>query len=344
MAYTPLDSVQRPADGAVATTAWGDAVNDDVAYLYTQQNTNTTSIATVTASAASAQSTANTAVTNASNAATAAVAAQSTANTAVTDATTAAAAAASAQSTANTAVTNAATAQGTANTAVTNAATAQGTANNAATTANAAQVRGASINIGTNSLTCGTTYVSGTVFADTLCITNEQLYIQNSLFEIITYGYTGTTYTQCIDFSINNNSPGQTKIHTTPNLSTGTGTEMVFTSANTLAQLTSLTAHKTGIRTLDDSENPLMKLAPKKFFWNSETAGDVHDHEDVGFIVEDMLQVAPDLVTKDGSGNATSYSTRSLLAYTVAALQASNKRIDVLEAQVAQLLRASSAD
>jgi hypothetical protein len=342
MSFIEPASTTPPATGNAITHQWGLAVQQDLDFL-------NTTVTTAQSTANAAQSTANAAAAaiagggSAAAALTAAQAAQTSANTAQT-------AASSAYTLANTAETAAIQAQNSAGAAQITATNASNAAAAAAATAAAALTGSApntNVSFGSVTATAGIT-AGGTVKAAAVHSTGNMTIDGTVLY--LNGTNTGLSFDgQSIHMSANllgSGSGSDLFIVTSTVANVGklicpnglgvnsTGTTLSLSSANIIGMTSSLAMYKTNIRSFDDDENPVLKIQPRKFFYNPETIDDPGDWEDTGFVVDELLEIAPEIVTH-GSDGPTSYSERALLAYTIAALQSAERRIGVLEASLA---------
>lgn len=125
-----------------------------------------------------------------------------------------------------------------------------------------------------------------------------------------------------------------------PNHATTTGTANVLMAASgNLYRLTSTREIKRDVEEVTDSGLIIERLRPVSYRLKPEHATEDADPEQVylGFIAEDVAEADERLGQYDEDGNPVYYDSNGLLAVLVAEVQALRRRVESLEAEVADL-------
>lgn len=124
--------------------------------------------------------------------------------------------------------------------------------------------------------------------------------------------------------------------HTDRTLCRDTSNNAVYTGTGTLGIClgTSSRRFKKDIQNLDAGLAEIVRLIPRKFYYNDKRYGDVTKQQ-YGFIAEESVDILPSLVGHDDQGRVNTFDYMGLVPVLVKAVQDQQKEIEVLKQKVA---------
>jgi hypothetical protein len=301
--YVNLDTIQRPSNGLTLNPQWGDQVNDNFAAQQAQLTTMNSQLSTNTSNITTAQNN----ITTLQN--------------------------------------GLASTNGQVSTNTNNIASVQNQVNNMLNNGftSAGQINSSSTSVSFNG--------TGAIIGGDLRSNN------GNIIALQTTGYLDTLVNGNITTAINyqaDGGNGQTNLRIPNGIpQLAGGLEMVIVPASQQVGVPASTAAlKENIVTLSEKNlsgetNPLWNMQPRHFRYKGAVVSNAdHDPtdesskaegmaeqgpEEVGFIAEELEQVAPDVVVRDADGKPIQYAVRPMLAYAIDAIHHLRAEIDTLK-------------
>ena len=121
----------------------------------------------------------------------------------------------------------------------------------------------------------------------------------------------------------------------TPNLGTGTGTNLVVTTGGEVVRQTSSKRYKKDIENLNFDTSKFMKLQPVSFKWNEKSSSE--NIEDYGLIAEEVEKIDPQLAIYDGEGEVEGVDYQKINIMLLKVVQEQQKIISDQEDRIAKL-------